>query len=248
MILCIYYRASGLVTLSSSVLPVLLSFFVASWPIGFFITGKVYAFVQKKYLDAVVKHKEQNYRNDEWTDDRNLFQFWFQAELAARFGTNQLFGRKTLNNESIPNMQLVLGRGRLEFPDNQHLIMLSGLYTCYLFGDKLGSYNQMRRVDLSQSTFDTQMHAYVHLELEKKERELCFLQVKGSLDVKLANETAILIKDTKRHHYMSLYYLQCMWKMVLDKSYDSKKLEKISQQLDRSVKKTEAGYTKLISR
>ncbi|KAI8906332.1 hypothetical protein EDD86DRAFT_277120 [Gorgonomyces haynaldii] len=221
--------------------------YLISWPIGFYLTGYLFQRKQKRLIESLEKLNEEHYQNNKWYDDDTIFGSWYEVDLACRVGTNEMYGRRKAKKEDIELMKIILRRGKLEFPYSYHLLMLSSLYSYHVFEDKQASFKEMRHLEIRRCFLDTQIYAFSHLELERKQKELAFLRIEGIRDIHLASNAALLLQNTKRHHYYALFLHMSIWKLILDPSFENEKLQDLSQKLYESVTKTMDGYKQLIT-
>jgi hypothetical protein len=105
----------------------------------------------------------------------------------------------------------------MQFGDETHLKLLYALYTSAYFGKQNTSYQLIHQLEISKLNLDTQIHAFFHLEAEKKDKQMEFLNVKDSLPLAVKNEYARLIQITKLNHYCSLNMSKNLWALIVDR-------------------------------
>ena len=217
---------------------------IGGWHLTFQLYNRSQNYYKKKLENLAMEH----YDNGKWTDDENVFKHWVFVEMTARYALDSLKGRKRPYSEDINNMRKIFERGLMEFPENSHLTVLFSLYTCNAFGKKPQSFSIMHRLEVSRLFMDSQIQCYMHLQLELKDKELSFLDSDATLDAAVANEYARIIQDTKLNHYIATLYARAMWRLVSDRAYDTSKLEKVSENMNRAVIKASDGYKRLIQK
>ncbi|KAI8923097.1 hypothetical protein BC831DRAFT_506245 [Entophlyctis helioformis] len=224
--------------------------FILSWPIGFVVTGWSYknlqTYLRKRVGDQTVK--SGNSAGNSWTDDANLFYMWAHPEVAARFGVNHIFGRRQPKPEHFAEITLLFERGLLELPGYPQVTLMYALYLFHVTGHREGSYRLTKKLDIRNVFFDTQLQLFIHVQAETKERELAFLETDVILDVASANEYSRIIYQTKLNHFLSLHHARQVRRLVLDRKYESSKLEAIGEVLYLTSEDAEKGYEKLIDK
>eukprot|EP00842_Homolaphlyctis_polyrhiza_P001389 jgi/Hompol1/2250/HPOL_002881-RA len=222
--------------------------FCLSAPAGYYLTGRNFETLQTKLLDEIKKRKPESYKKGVWTDDMTIFKNWVQVDIAARFATGHLFGRRAPRREHFKEVICIFRRGLSEYPNNSYIIASYAQFVGKYISDSEHSLRTANKIDIQRLYPDTQLQIFMILESQEKQKELEFLEVDLNLDLATRSEYSRIIFDTKLNHYLTLHYSRQLWTTVLSRSYSPEKVENFAEQLQIAINRTEQGYLKLISK
>lgn len=144
--------------------------FVISLPLGYALSGKLFKMTQSHFIKKLLKLRYTN-PDLEIEDDISIFYFWFQADLAARFGTEHMYRRRRVKQADIPLMKSILAvkvsliqRGMFEFPDDPNILLLNALYHWYVFKEIDMGHSLLSVIDWNSCPIAANMHASSHLK------------------------------------------------------------------------------------
>eukprot|EP00842_Homolaphlyctis_polyrhiza_P001932 jgi/Hompol1/273/HPOL_002466-RA len=146
------------------------------------------------------------------------------------------------------NINISKMRGMMEFQGNHAVTLMNSMYLLYVQGNRETAYRLAHKIDIRDVAFDLQIQLFIHFQTETKERELAFLQTDVHLDPTSANEFSRLIHQTKLNHFLSLHHCRDIRRLVLDKKYETEKLEEMGEALYRTSEEAEKGYDLLIDK